>query len=132
MSRMNPVSLLIEYTLWHYQFSLLSYILIWRNFLWFVGHLFSFSTLIRTLFSPWKRMTDEKHRGFHPSLFFESILVNIIMRIVGAVARIFLIGIGLIFFLITLLLGAAFFLVWIVLPILIPLIIAAGIYILIS
>ena len=132
MKGMNPISLLIGYTLWHYRHSLISYLSIWMNFLWFIGHLFSFGSLLKTLFSPWKRMTEGyPHGGFHPSIFFQSLIVNTIMRIVGAIVRIVIILVGIVFIIIALLSGAVFFIVWLVMPLLIPLIIAGGVLLLI-
>ena len=129
---MNPISLLVGYTRWHYRHSLISYLSIWMNFLWFIGHLFSFGSLLKTLFSPWKRMGEGYPRlGFHPSIFFQSLIVNTLMRIVGAIVRISIILIGLVFLLLVLLFGAVFFILWIVMPFLIPLTIAGGVLLLI-
>lgn len=71
------------------------------------------------------------HTGFHPSLFFQSLLVNTIMRVVGAIIRIALILIGIVFLLFVLLIGAALFIFWLVAPLIIPLAIAVGVLLLI-
>ena len=49
--------------------------------------------------------------------FFEDLLVNIIMRIVGAVMRIVLIAVGLVFLLLAILIGLMIFIFWFVAPI---------------
>ena len=71
------------------------------------------------------------HGGFHPSIFFQSLIVNTIMRIVGAIVRIVIILVGIVFMVIAVLSGAVFFIVWLVMPLLIPLIIAGGVLLLI-
>lgn len=88
----------------------------WGNFVWFTQHFFSLPTLVSTLFSPWKRMKIEKG-GALSTNFFEDLLVNIIMRIVGAVVRIILITIGLVFLSIVVVLGIITFVFWFIAPI---------------
>jgi len=74
---------------------------------------------------------EYQHRGFHPSLFFQTLLVNFIMRIVGAIVRIVILIIGLAFLLFVLVFGGVFFIFWLIAPFAIPLTIAGGVLLLI-
>ena len=79
---------------------------------WFVYNYFSISLLLRTFFSPWKRLGEER-RGFFDPVF---ILIDILMRIFGASVRAITICIGLFFILVTILLGPVFLCLWLFLP----------------
>lgn len=124
---MNPAIIFSGYLTWHYGKAFIAISVIWKNFLWFTGHFFSFLHLIKTLFSPWKRMGEEyQHKGFHPSSFFEVLIINTIMRIVGIFVRLLIIIIGLFAFLLVFLSGLVFFVFWIIAPFAIPLLILIG------
>ncbi len=91
---MSPVLFFADYFLWHYSRAFHDIIIVFSNLMWFVGHFFSIPLLLRTLFSPWKRVTEEVHISGVED-FFGSILVNIITRIIGAVVRVMIIALGL-------------------------------------
>jgi len=114
------LSVLPSYILWHYSRAFLSIFKIWTNFQWFIFHFFSIPTLFRTLLSPWKRLTEE--RGGKP-LDFENIvgpiIVNTLMRLIGAIVRLTFIVIGLLSYLIVLTLGVVFIFAWIFAPLII-------------
>jgi len=75
--------------------------------------------LFRTLFSPWRRIQEEYRKGFDLGEFAETLIVNTIMRLVGAFFRIVLICIGLLALLLMVLLGIALLFVWVFLPVII-------------
>ena len=58
-------------------------------------HFFSISTLLGTLFSPWKRLKEDYKKGLDIAEFFTSLAVNILMRILGAIMRSVVILVGL-------------------------------------
>jgi len=65
----------------------------WKNLLIYAFNLFSIPLLLKTLFSPWKRDTSA---GSHFS-FLEKIVFALLSRVLGFLARIFLIAVGLFF-----------------------------------
>lgn len=117
-----------DYLRWHYARAFSDIFTIWRNITHFLFHFFSISMLARTLFSPWKRIeADRETQGFDPKDYLSTLLVNLIMRLVGAVMRSVLIAIGLAFVGLSVVAGLLFFAVWAILPFLIGVIVAAGV-----
>lgn len=113
---MKGLTIIRDYIFWHYSAALLDILFIWRNYLWFVNHLFSVWLLIKTYISPWKRMSEKKPNVFDLEDFLSAILVNIIMRMVGMLFRTILLGIALFFYIVIIVAGFAFIIFWIVLP----------------
>jgi hypothetical protein len=77
-------------------------------------YIFSILFLLRSLFAPFERMHENVLSD--PNEIFENIMSNIILRLVGAVLRLAISGIGLILLAITLLLEVAAFILWPLLP----------------
>lgn len=117
---MNIVSIGKNYLLWHYSVALSDFFHIWWNYLWFVNHLFSVPDVIGSLFSPFKRLHEE--RGsilLHPEEFFSGLVVNIIMRLVGFFLRSAIIIMALLSFITVIIGGIIFTLLWLILPVLV-------------
>lgn len=107
------------YLQWHYTNAFLDMLRVWWNLFRFLFDFFSIPLLVLTLFSPWRRL-EERHRpGAGPEDFFSVIIVNIIVRIVGAAIRLIMIAIGLITLLLALILGVAFIAIWVIAPVLV-------------
>jgi hypothetical protein len=114
---MSVLSLFSLYFLWHYSRALRDLFGLWSNFLWFIGNLFSVSTLLRTLIQPLKLIEEDKGSFLtDPSEYAQSLLVNVIMRIVGTITRLTLIIIALALWLFLLVFGAAALILWLLLP----------------
>ena len=65
-----------------------------RQFKW-IRHYFSFPLLVKTLFSPWKRMMmEDKTPGFDPQIWFQTFTFNLVSRLVGFVVRTVLFFVG--------------------------------------
>lgn len=92
---MDPASIFLGYFSWHYGKAFSQMAVLFANLYWFIGHFFSVGTLLRTLFSPWKRIFEFHHRGEGAEAYFAIIVVNILSRIVGAFVRLIFIFIGL-------------------------------------
>jgi hypothetical protein len=90
----------------------------WRNFLKFNLNYFSIPLLLKSLFSPWRRYRLPYSRGFDIGKYFETLISNLIFRILGAVMRTFLIIAGLLVEIFLIFAGAIIFLGWLILPLL--------------
>lgn len=114
----NPVAFIGSYLLWHYGNALTNIVVVWGNFIWFIFHFFSTFVLLRTLFAPWERIHEAypKKGQFDLEFFFGTLLVNIIMRIVGALVRLAFILISLALFLCVFSVGSLFIVFWVVAP----------------
>jgi hypothetical protein len=77
-----------RYLAWHYTTGLLDCLRLLANFLWFVYHFFSVPVIARTLFSPWRRLSETYRGGFDPERAFETFIVNLLMRIFGLIVRV--------------------------------------------
>ncbi len=127
-------ALTFHYFRWHYSRALLDLVGIIRNFLWFFYEFFSISLLLRTLFVPFHRLEDDRKKKnvLDFSAMAEVLLVNMLMRIVGALVRSFLIVFGTIFIVCTSVFGCFFLLVWLFAPLFFIFLVVAGITLLIS
>ncbi len=124
---MNLITLLSSYSLWHYTTALSDIFRIWGNFLWFVYNFFSIPLLLKTFFSPWRRLREEKKQaGLHPGEFFGNLIVNVLMRIIGIFVRLITIVVGLCILFLVFLSGIAAFVLWLATPLLLPILIIIG------
>lgn len=113
---MNLAQLPLSYIAWHYTVGWTDLIGFWRNIVWFFWHYFSIGLLVRSLFSPYRRMTERRQPGFVPSEVFDRIITNTIMRVVGFVLRLALIVLGVAALLLTSLLGVVSVILWSIAP----------------
>jgi hypothetical protein len=120
----NIVSLWIW---WHFFDMPREILKIWRNFLKFGLHYFSIPFLLKTFFSHWHKYAWQYPKGFDLAKFFEVWISNQISRLIGMIARSFLILAGLIYEIFVLIFGLLFILFWIFLPIILLLIFVYGI-----
>ncbi len=125
---MSIFSLIGNYFLWHYSKAFVSLFRVWSNFVWFLYHFFSIPVLFRTLFSPWKKIHEEKqHAGFNLQDFLSVLIINTIMRIIGFFFRVVLIFIGALCIFTIFLALIVSLVVWLFAPVLIVLTFIAGI-----
>jgi hypothetical protein len=111
-------NLIKDYFIWHYSSAIKEVFHIWKNFLWFVIHLFSIPQLIKTWASPWKRVHEERTRAWNLEDFVGSLFIGLLSRLVGFLIRTIFILVGSLFFIITIILGFLLILTWFVLPVL--------------
>ncbi|PIR52182.1 hypothetical protein COU77_01530 [Candidatus Peregrinibacteria bacterium CG10_big_fil_rev_8_21_14_0_10_49_16] len=78
------------------------------------GEIISFSFLLRTLFRPWKNITDTPsgQKGFSLERFVEKIVFNSVTRVIGFLFRSILILIGVVIQLLCLALFLLFLALW--------------------
>lgn len=84
---MHLAILVPQYLLWHYSRALREYVEIWWNILYFVFHFFSIPALLKTLFSPWKRLKEQHRTTLKPDVLLEAFVFSLIMRTVGFLMR---------------------------------------------
>jgi len=113
---MRQSYLILDFVSWYYTRAFIDIVSVWSNFFWFTIHFFSIPLLLRTLFSPWKRMTDPYSKQSLES-FFETLIVNIMSRLLGAFVRTFIIVAGIVCISIGTLSLIAFLVLWIFLPV---------------
>ncbi len=106
-----------DYLKWHYTRAFKELFHVWLNFLWFTIHFFSIPELLKSWAAPWKRMVEPKGRGFNIEAYLSFIIINLLSRIVGFVARSFVIVAGLLALTLVIVTGVAVYLTWIFLPI---------------
>ncbi len=122
---MESVQIFWYYIIWHYTKAWQDSVRVIENYLWFVGNFFSINLLLRTLFSPWRRLSVSGGKGGEES-FFGALLINTLMRGVGFLIRSATIVLGAVVVLLTIVLSAAFIVVWLCLPVLVVLFFLAG------
>jgi hypothetical protein len=117
MASFDISRVLILYIVWHYTRALYDLFAIWSDGLRFILHFFSISLLLRTFFSPWRRLHEENRGGLlNISDFIAAKTVNLIMRCVGMVMRLLVISAGLIAFAVFFGMGIFMFFCWLFLP----------------
>jgi hypothetical protein len=113
---MKLFSLVPYYFVWHYTLAIKNLFGICGNFIWFLYNFFSFKVLLQTLFSPYKRLTERYNGGLDIEQLLEVIVINILMRLVGFIARSIVLIIGFVVFILALLLIGVGIFVWLLLP----------------
>jgi hypothetical protein len=125
---MNALVVLPYYAKWHYGQGIKDFFHNWKVFLLFLADFFSLGLLAKTLFAPWERMNEGYGSGFNPSRFFETLLVNIIMRLFGFVVRFTVLIFGFLSIVLTMLVGLLFFIVWVCAPVILVYLVAVSMY----
>lgn len=121
---MGILYLFPTYIFWHYTHAIREFFTVGGNFFWFMFNFFSIDILLKTLFSPWRRLAkDESVR--HPT-FFSNLVINLLMRITGFLVRAVTIVMGLFSLAAAFLLFIFGFLAWIALPFLVVMIFLYG------
>lgn len=124
---MDETLLCGEYFIWHYGESIRDFFVIWENLFWFGYHFFSIKLLTRTLVTPYKRFHQEYDlKNLKLEALGQDILLNLFMRLLGMTFRLAILAAGFVFELMVLAAGAAFLILWLLLPIVIPLLAFVG------
>lgn len=113
---MHLLYLIPFYAKWHYTEGLIDLFSNWRSFVAFVLHFFSLGLLVKTLFAPFGRLDEEYRKGFDAEAYFETLVANTLMRVVGFVLRTFVIIIGVLVLLVVIVLGPITLLLWVFAP----------------
>lgn len=105
-----------EYIVWHYSKAIRELCNILLNFIWFFYNFFSIPLLLKTFFTPFKRLDEKAEGGLNISVWFEAFVVTNLMRLVGILLRTILIFLGALMILLTVLCGAIVLVTWILAP----------------
>ncbi len=89
---------------------------VWNNYLKFGSNYFSVPLLLKTFFSPWRRYNWMYPKGFDIAEFFNTLVSNTFSRILGAICRIVLIIMGIIFQIFIFMAGITVILFWLFMP----------------
>jgi hypothetical protein len=111
------IRLIPHYIFWHYRSGIHDYLTVMHRLLQAVARIFSLRLMFKTFFEPFERL-GEHYRGGGVSAFFEAIVVNTLMRMVGIVVRFCVIVVGSMAWLCALIFSVAGIIIWIVLPLL--------------
>jgi len=101
---------------WYYGESVKDVLTGWKNFIIFAVNYFSIPLLLKTLLAPWKRDITKRPKGLDFKKLFEYLVFNLISRGLGFLVRFATIVIGIIFLVFTIIGGAVFFILWLILP----------------
>jgi hypothetical protein len=121
-----------HYLLWHYTRAFKEIFHVWFNLIWFVIHFFSISQLMRSWFSPWKRMVEDRGRTWNMEDLAGYVIIGFISRIVGFLVRSVVIVMGLFFLLLTIIGGLITYVFWIMAPLVIIGLLGFGITLLVA
>ena len=124
--------LALNYFYWHYTRALSDFFRVWGNFFGVFWCFFSIGLLLGTLFSPLQRLDEQYKKGLYPEQWFETFVVNSLMRLTGAVVRLVLIAIGIVALLATAVFGVGFFIAWLLVPLLVAATFIGGIALTVS
>ena len=91
------------------------------NFLKFYFYYFSIIPLLKTLFAPWRRYRWSYGRGFDLKQYLSTAISNGISRLLGALMRVVVIVVGLVFEVFIIVAGLVVFCGWFLLPFLLVL-----------
>ncbi len=108
-----------DYFSWHYLRAWKELFNVWLNFLWFTIHFFSIPELFRSLFSPWKRMTEERKPGFQFEDLASFFIINLLSRLVGAILRTTIIVAGLVMLTLVIITGVITYIFWLFAPLIV-------------
>lgn len=112
---------------WYFKEAPKNIVGIWRNFILFVANYFSIIILLKTLFSPWKRIREEHGRGFDLMNFLSVLTLNVFSSFLGFLIRSVVIVWGVAAEIFVLVLGACFVVFWFLLPFILIFLIFEGI-----
>ncbi len=112
----NNQNIFIDWVSWHF-YEMPNFLLeVWKNYILFALNYFSLPLLLKSFLSPWRRYKWRYPKGFDVVEFLNTLISNFFSRILGAMMRIVLIVVGILFQIFVIFAGAVIFLAWIFLP----------------
>lgn len=109
----NIISL---WLVWHF-YEMPKFLLgVWKNYILFALNYFSLPVLLKSLFAPWRKYRWKYPKGFKVAEFFNTLISNAFSRLLGAIVRIVLVFVGILFQIFVLAAGLVLFMLWIFIP----------------
>ncbi|MCX6724050.1 MAG: hypothetical protein NT155_02620 [Candidatus Staskawiczbacteria bacterium] len=122
MESAQKENIFVLWFLWHF-YEMPKFLLgVWKNYILFALNYFSLPVLLKSLVAPWRKYKWNYPRGFDVGEFFTTLISNMFSRFLGAIMRIVLIAVGVVFQIFVIFSGLVIFLLWL----LVPFIIIAG------
>lgn len=119
-----------DYIVWHYSTALVSFVRLYKNFWWFTVQFYSIPQLAGSLLSPYKRITERRAGLFDIEAWLGFIVINTISRLIGFIARMVIILIGIADLIILCLLAVIWYAIWLAAPAIISYCLIYGLYLL--
>ncbi len=110
------LTLFIKYLQWYFVDGTLNILKKWKVSIVSCFRYFAIFVLIKTFFSPWKRITQSYGRGFDIKNYTEAFVMNTMSRIIGAIIRLVFIIIGIVIEIVILIVGFLILIFWIIAP----------------
>jgi hypothetical protein len=89
---------------------------VWKNYIIFALNYFSLPVLLKSLFAPWRRYRWNYPKVLDIAEFMSTVVSNFFSRLIGALVRIVLIIVGIIFQILVIFSGLIIFLFWLLVP----------------
>lgn len=125
---MNIPLVVSHYLFWHYSVALVRFTAIYRDIVFFMSDFFSLSVLLKSFFAPWRRLSEPYPEDkFNISEILAVFVVNSLMRLVGIIMRSIIIIAGLMVLFLVIIFYPILLVLWLALPLLIVILLAAGI-----
>ena len=110
------LSIVHHYLLWHYSRAFLEIFHVWLNLLGFVVQFFSIPQLLRSWFSPWKRITETRGEKWNLEDLAGFIIIGFFSRIIGFILRTIVLALGFICLFIVVAAGLVTYIFWTIAP----------------
>jgi hypothetical protein len=120
-----------DYTIWHYSTALVSFVRLYKNFWWFTVQFFSIPQLAGSLFAPFKRITEPRGKLLDIEGWIGFIIINLISRLIGLVTRLTIMCVGLVCLTLLCLLAIIWYGIWLAAPAIISYCLVYGLYLII-
>jgi len=112
----NTENIFITWILWHFVEMPNFLFAVWKNYFLFALNYFSAPVLLKTFFAPWKKYNWQYPKNFDISLYAQTFVSNTFSRFLGALMRIVLLIIGVLFQLFVVIAGFFVLFAWIMIP----------------
>ena len=112
---MNILAFVPLYLAWHYSRGIREIAAIVARLEKMLLEAFSVKALLRTFFTPWRRIGEEYDKR-NPSQWLGTFIVNTLMRFIGVLVRTGILVFGVILVVLGIILGIALLLLWLIAP----------------